>query len=305
MSFGIIVGFSFLGVKICVGVTTALLTIVWRYNAAFLGAALLLLSGVVRIDLRGRNRSRLFLTAVFYITFMILQAWGLTMATSVESGIVFAVIPVFAQIIAFFFLGERTTLLQTFFVLLSVTGVVVMYGWGAAGLGQMDPLGFFILLLSSLSLGASNVMMRYVRGEFGPLEVSSCIAVLGFAVFNLAALLLMLKEGLGAAWYLAPLLSGRAAAFVTAELYLGIPCLLLTSALTTYSFKYLTAVQGAIFGNLSVVISIFAGILLLREPFYIYHLFCTAMILAGVAGTSLAGRKSGGPENRPPGALES
>lgn len=298
LAYGTIVGFSFLGTKTCVTLTTPLLTLVWRYNAAFAMAVLLIIFGVVKLDFRGKNLRNLILTALFYIGFMGIQALGLTLATSIESGIVFAVIPIFAQIIAFFLMGERTTWLQNMFVVMSVAGVIIMYIWGSAGLGEINPLGFFILLLSSISMAVCNVMMRYVRKEFRPMEVSCCIAALGCGLFNLTALFAALTGSGGAAegmggleWYLSPLTADSAWQFIIAILYLGIPCLLFTSALLTYTLVYLPAVQGTIFGNLSVVFAIFAGMLLLNEPFYAYHLVCTVMIVAGVLGTSLAAKK--------------
>ena len=51
------------------------------------------------------------------------------------------------------------------------------------------------------------------------------------------------------------------------------------------------AAKGTIFGNVSTAISIVAGVVVLGEDLMWYHIVCTALIIAGVVGMSLSGRK--------------
>lgn len=77
-----------------------------------------------------------------------------------------------------------------------------------------------------------------------------------------------------------------------AIVYLSIPCMLFTSALITYTLSNMEAVKATIFGNLSLLIAIFAAIIVRDEPFFMYQFICTALILIGVIGTNVSEMKS-------------
>jgi len=280
--FSLIVGFSFIGVKTSVSVATPLETLVFRFNFAFLAALAVVATGKVKIDLRGRQKIKLALTAGLYLGFMALQAIGLVFSTSIESGIIFAIIPILAKIIASIFLGERTNWKQNVFVCMSVAAVITMFVLGASDI-TVNVAGLVILLLSSLSMALSNVMMRYVRGVYKPFEISLFITGGGCLIFNLAAI----AHGLGSgtlAGYFEPL---SHAGFIAVTAYLGIPSTLISALLMAYMLAHMEAVKATIFGNLSTAISIVAGVLVLREPLQFYHIVCTMLIVAAVIGLSL------------------
>ncbi len=284
--FSVLVGFSFLGIKTCVPFANSLQILVHRYNFAFLMLLILLVCRIVKLDLRGRPKRNLILTAGFYIGFMILQVAGLFLATSIEGSILFAVVPIMVQIIASFFLGEKSTMLQNIFVGLSVAALVIMIIMGSSSV-SFHLGGSVLLLLGSLSMALSNVFMRYVRTQYRPIEISAAIIIGGFLVFNLAFLIYGGFTGT-LDTYLAPL---KHVEFIAATAYLGIGCILLSAQLMSYLLSKLPAVKATIFGNVSTAISIVAGVLVLGEPLMGYHIICTVLIIAGVIGLSAAGSK--------------
>ncbi|MFA5638482.1 MAG: DMT family transporter [Anaerovoracaceae bacterium] len=276
--FSIVVGFSFLGVKTCVPLASTLQILVWRYNFAALVMFLLIITKVVKINIREKPKKNLLLTAGFYIGFMILQTAGLIFSTSIESGIIFAIIPIFTRIIASIVLKERGNLRDTFFMMLSISALVVMILMGS-NVVKASALGLTILILSSLSMAISNVYMRYVRQEYMPFEISATICFMGCFVFNGAYIL----SG-GLPHYMDPVSHHE---FLIATFYLGTACIVLSAHLMAYMLQRMPAVNATIFGNLSTAISITAGIIILREPLYFYHIVCTLLIVAGVLGLSL------------------
>ena len=280
--FSLIVGFSFIGVKTCVSVATPLETLTFRYNFAFLATLLTVAVGLVKIDLRGKPKKKLALTAGLYLGFMVLQTFGLVFSTSIESGIIFAIIPILAKIIASLFLKESTTWQQNVFVCMSVAAVITMFVLGASDI-TVNILGLVILLLSSVSMALSNVMMRYVRGVYKPFEISFFITGGGCLIFNLAAIVYGLKTGT-LADYFAPL---SHVDFIIATAYLGIPSTLVSALIMAYMLAHMEAVKATIFGNLSTAISIVAGVIVLGEPLQLYHVICTILIIVGVIGLSL------------------
>lgn len=285
--FSVLVGFSFLGVKTCVPLANSLQILVHRYNFALLALLLLVVFRVARLDLRGRPKKNLFLTAGFYIGFMVLQVAGLYFSTSIEGSIIFAVVPIIAQIIASLFLGEKATLLQNLFVCLSVAALVIMILMGSADI-SFHPVGILLLTLSSVSMAISNVYMRYVRDQYRPMEISAAIIIGGCVVFNLAFLVYGLFSG-NLRTYFEPF---RYREFIIATAYLGVGCILLSAQLMSYLLSKMAAVKATIFGNVSTAISIVAGVLVLGETLRSYHIICTGLIIAGVIGLSFSGNKA-------------
>ncbi len=283
--FSMIVGFSFLGVKTSVFVATPLETLTFRFNFAFLGALIPVILGRVRIETVGRPKKNLFLTAGFYIAFMVLQVIGLMFSSSIESGIIFAIIPILAKIIARHFLGEKGTLWQTVFVTLSVSGVIVMFLYSSNGYEGVSLPGMVLLFTASLLMAVSNVFMRYVRGVYSPYSIAFAICGGGCLLFNIATLLNKAING-GLTDYFTPLSHGN---FIIATAFLGIPSTLLSSLIMAYMLANMEAAKATVFGNLATAISIVVGILILSEPFYPYHIICTSLIVVGVIGTAVSG----------------
>lgn len=280
--FSLIVGFSFLGVKTCVSIATPLETLTYRFNFAFLAVLFLALIGYIRINVKGKQLKNLTITAGFYISFMVFQTVGLMFSSSIESGIIFAIVPIITKIIASILLNEKTSWKQNVFVCISVTAVITMFILGTTDI-TVNIVGLIILLISSICMAISNTMMRYVRGEFKPIEISFFIAGGGCILFNLATIFWAIQNGtLGN--YFAPLSHIN---FVIATAYLGIPSTLISALLMSYMLANMEAVKATIFGNLSTAISIVVGVLILNEPLAIYHIVCTLSIIIGVIGVSM------------------
>lgn len=284
--FSILVGFTFIGVKSITEMGTTLEILTYRYNFAFLGTLVLVLLGKNKIRFKSKEKKNLASTAVFYILFMILQAAGLVYTTSIVSGIIFALIPIIAKIIAGIFLAEKSTGLQNLFVLISVAALIFMILQDAGGI-DANVVGILLLLLSSTSMAISNVFMRYVRRSYTPLEISFAISLLGFLAFNAVTVVWGIKNG-NLSNYLE--LAGNPI-FMLSTAYLGIFCTLITAFLMSYMLAHMEAVKATMFGNLSTAISLLAGVAILKEPLELYHIVCTLLILAGVAGVSIFGKR--------------
>lgn len=286
ISFAVLVGFSFLGIKVCVPVADSLQILTYRYNFAFLALAVVLLLRFAKVDLRGKSKKNLILTTGFYLGFMALQVAGLAVATSIEGAIMFAIVPIIVKIIASVFLGETSTLMQNLSVGLTVAALILMIVMGS-GEVTFSLLGTILLILSSLCMAVSNVFMRHVRDQYKPIEISAAIITGGFLLFNAATFVHGCLTGT-LHTYFEPL---KHVEFVVATIYLGVGCLLLSVQLMSYSLSKLEAVKGTIFGNVSTAISIIAGAVVLGEPLKLYHIACALLIVLGVVGLSVLGKK--------------
>ncbi len=281
--YAVFVGFSFFFVKNSAGVAAPLQTMMFRFTTALLPSLILLIIGKLKISVKGKPKVSLFFMAVTYVGFLGFQAFGLVYTTSIVSGILFAIVPIFARLIAGFLLKEKTTWLQNLFMLCSVGAVVAMFAIGSMDeLSAIDWRGFVLLLCSSLSCATSNVLMRYVKKSYSPAEISCFNCLAGVAIFGVWSIISCTANG---TWgtYFAPLANSS---YLMGILYLGICCTFITGNLISYSLRYLPAVNTTIWGNFSTAISVVAGAVLLKEALLPYQIVCTILIIIGVMGIS-------------------
>ncbi len=173
--FSFVVGFTFLAAKLLMGTVTPIEALAYRFNAALITALFVSMFNRDKICFRGRITSQLLLMSLLYCLFMLFQFAGLKYCTSIESGIIFALIPIIVQVLAAFFLKERSTAIQNLFVFISVASIVAMIVLGAGDL-TLNLKGITLLLISSLCMAVSNIFMRKLRGEYNPYEISIFIS---------------------------------------------------------------------------------------------------------------------------------
>lgn len=281
------IGFSFFGIKKCVPFADTLTVLTYRYTAAIIGVGLFVAVskaiGKYPETEKGRPRAKLYQTAAFYIGFMILQILAMYFSTSIEGAIVYAMVPIFAKIIGRVILGERSTILQNIFIVVTVAALMVLIILNATNI-QLNVTGLMIMTAGTFLMACQNVSARYVRGVFAPIEITACIAVGGFVIFTAASLI---RAAVKHDFYslVEPLTHSQFDIWVS---FLGIFCILLSAQFMAFMLAHMEIVQSTVFNSASTLVSIIAGALILGEPLYWYHYFCGALILAGTVGLTLA-----------------
>jgi drug/metabolite transporter (DMT)-like permease len=286
MVFAVLVGFSFMSLKICVPIATPLQILSFRYTFAFLAAILFLLLRINKVSYWNKPIRKVGLVVICYVGFMIFQTLGMVFTSSVEGAILFAIVPVFTKIIARFVLGEKSTVLQEIFMWLSISALVLMIIMGASSL-SFSIKGILLLAISSALISGSNVVMRQIKKIFTPIEITFAIVISGFLFFNTTTLI----HGLATDTLDDYVVLFGNLKFLLATAYLGIFCIMFTAQLMSYMMAHMPAVQGTLYGNVSTAISIIAGTIFLSEPLQAYHIICAGLIVVGVVGISLSGNK--------------
>lgn len=291
IGYSVLIGFAFLGIKLCQGAGTQLEILTYRFNFAFLAALIMYVFKMSKSNIRDRNTHggnlKMLLLAVFtYIVFIVFQVVGMFYTTSVVGAIVLALIPIMVQIIASLILKEKGNLKQNLFICLSVGSVITSVVAGN-GIGEVGLLGVAIYVLAALGMAVSNTSVRYVRAKYTPFDVSFVMCAAGFVLCNIASVYTGLKTGT-LDQYFEPL---KDIEFVAGTAFLGIGCILASSQLVAFALSKLPAINAAIFGNLSTAISIIVGVVIIKEPFSVVQLLCVLCIIIGVAGVSYYGNK--------------
>lgn len=281
----IIFGFSFMFTKIALGQASPLTVIADRYIVAFFGLSVVMLITKTKIS-ASKNIWKLILMSVFQpVLYFLFESYGIEKTTSAFSSVMIALIPVVSMISGIFILKEIPTLMQYVFTFLSIAGVTIMALAGKAD-GTVTNMGVVLLFLAVLSSVSYNITSRKISEEFSPLERTYAMTIIGMVVF----LGIAIVENIGNPENI--LINFKDPVYLGAMLYLGIVSSVVAFIMLNYANTYLPVAKTTVFSNFTTVVSVFAGIVFLDEPFSPLTVLSTAMIIVGVWGVQMINVKN-------------
>lgn len=277
----VIFGFSFLFSKMGLRVAHPLIILAVRFSAAFLVLNLLLLTGRFHLRLRGKPWGRLVLMGVAQpVCYYLFELYGLSLCSSALSGVIIALVPVAVILFSGIFLGEKPTALQV------VCTVVSLLGVGAISLlsGNGQPsyfLGVLLLVGAVASAAAFNLLSRSIAAKFTAFERTYIMFLLGSVSFIAAAAAVLRRRFFAA----------LSTAAVQPDFWLAIAYLAVVSSvaaflLYNYSTTQISAVRSSSFSNIITVVSLLAGVCILKEPFSALQLLLCVPIVLGIYGVN-------------------
>lgn len=287
--FAIIIGFSFMFVKISLTVASPLDTLAHRFSLSIVAATLPFCLKRRGLNISWHDLRVILPLAMLYPTcFFLFQVFGLVYTSSSEAGIIQAAVPIFTVLLAERFLRERVTPWQKLSILLSVSGVIYIFVMKSASIDLANVTGAVLILLSALSSAGYNVLARKLTRQFPLQDLTYVMTAIAAVVFNSLALTQhYLTQSLDQ--FFLPFFHLD---FVVSILYLSILSSLGTSLLSNYALTHLEASKMSVFSNLATLITIVTGAVVLQENIYYYHIGGAVIILAGVIGTNYFGKKS-------------
>lgn len=288
--YAMIIGLSFMFAKMTVAVAHPLDVLAHRFALSLIVVSMPIALGMVRIRLSAKDLWRIIpLGLLSPVLFFAFQTFGLVTSNSSEAGIIQALVPVFTLVLASLFLKERTTLAQKLFLLLSVSGVVFLFAMKGASMSIGNVKGILLLLLSAVSFAGYGVLARPLTRKYKPLELTWVTLMIGCLAFNAVSLVRHAYLGTMAE-YVQPLGNGT---YLMALAYLAILSTMFSTLLSSFALTHLEASKMSVFSNLSTLVSIAGGAWILHEPVSGYHVIGALLIIAGVLGTNLSGKKQG------------
>ena len=288
VSMSLIVGFSFYFSKIALSFASPLEVLAHRFTAAAVFSAALLLLKVLPLKITREDFLKFLPFSIFYpILFFLLQIIGLTSVQSSLASIIQATTPLFTMVLAALLLKEKVDQKKIFFLLLSLSGILYISFHKGISFEASSVLGYAFLLFSSFSSAANFILVRKYARSLGYLKITVMAIFAGFIFFNGALFIRMglrasmdsYKMAFGTYRYLFPIL------------FLGIPSTLFSSMLTNFSLTRIEASTMSVFHHLGTFVSIFAGVVLLKETLFFYEIIGSLLILLGVLGITVSGRK--------------
>jgi drug/metabolite transporter (DMT)-like permease len=286
LSTATIFGFSFLFTKEALELIDPFHLLGFRFAFAFIFLSVLKFVGLIDVDFKGKRINLLLLLSLFQpVTYFIFETLGVSLTSSSEAGMMIALIPVFVTILAAIFLQEVPTKKQLVFIITSVAGVlfiIIMKGSLKVG-GQLT--GIFVLLGAVVSAGIYNILSRKSSLQYKPVEITYIMMLVGAIVFNVVSVTKHVITGNLHNYFQ---LLGNLKILISVS-YLGILSSVLAFFLFNFMLSKIEASRSAVFTNLTMVVSIIAGVVFRNESFYWFHMVGGAMILLGVWGTNYYG----------------
>lgn len=282
IAFSIIFGFSFMFSKIALDYTTPVGVIAYRYLIAFLFFELLKRLNVIRIRLDHLDLRKLLVVAGLQpVLYFLLETYGLNLVSSSEAGMMIALIPIFVTVLSAFLLGEKARLIQIFFIVLSVSGVLYIQISKADNGLTFEFTGFLLLLGAVISAALFNIASRDASKTMKPQQLTYFMMLAGAISFNTIYLAQLIYEQ-RISDYVTNLLHIE---LIAPILYLGVVASIGGFFLVNMSLRHLPAHVSSIYANLATIVAIVAGVTFLDETLEIYHYIGSVMILTGVYGT--------------------
>ena len=286
-------GFSFMFSRIALGVAPPFVMLMYRFLFAFAGLSLLALCCAakktgraqagetihsMRFDLKGKSLMPLLaLGLVQPVIYFLCESYGISLTNATFSGVIIALIPIAALGMGALLLHEIPTRAQVVWSLVSIAGVVMMTLMQSAE-GEIRALGVLLLFGAVLSGVVFNIISRGVSGRFSALERTWVMMATAAVCFTLLA---VATTGADLGALLAPAADAR---FMGAIVYLSIVSSIAAFMALNYANNYLPVAKTTAFCNLTTVISLFAGVVFLGEPFGWVSLAASALIVLGIWG---------------------
>ena len=145
------------------------------------------------------------------------------------------------------------------------------------GAVMISALGLLFLLLTMLSDTVYYGISHSAAKVFTPFEMTYIMFVVGMAVFIPVAL--VQAGGFTGELITVPAQSGD---FWLAVLYLGVLSSGVAYGLLNFANSHLTVSESSLFSNVTTVVSVLAGVVLLKEPFSLWQIMGVVIILACV-----------------------
>lgn len=274
----VIFGFSFLFTKLALQCGTPIQLLAYRFTFAFLLMNIIALATQRKPALKGKPLGSLLLMGLCQpLIYFVCENYGMLYTNTTFAGVLIALVPIAAMILGVLLLGEKTSWRQAACCVISVAGVVWMAMKNRSE-GTVQLVGILLLVGAVLSAAGFNILSRKASALFSAFERTYVMFFLAMAAFDLWAILECRGDF---AELFAPL---KHQSFLIAVLYLGGASSVGAYWLYNSATTYLSAARASSFSSVITVVTLFAGVLFLKESFDVSSLIASAIILLGIWG---------------------
>ena len=280
-----IFGLSYLFSKMALNVAEPAILLWARFTVTFIVLNLLLLTRAAKVSYKGKHVLYAVLLGVLQpVMYFVFENYGVKYTNTSTAGLLASVSPILSALLGAIFLRERPNWKQWACIVISIAGVMLV---SVRGGGGQDTAAGVICLVMAYSLGAVYALVvRTISKEFTAFEMTYMMFAVGFVFFTGWA---FVSHGAGTVAMLGAALSDSS--FVISVLYLGVAASIGAYFLSNYSLAHLPVARSTIFSNFATVVSVLAGVIVMKDPFGWTQAVAFVLILSGVIGVNLLRNK--------------
>lgn len=290
----VIFGMSFMFSKLALEVAAPTVLLAFRFTVAVAAMSLVILVNALvgklrgrplfAFSLRGKPVYKLVLLGIVQpVAYFIFENYGILYTSSAVAGTIIAAVPVCCILMDVLVLHERVTPKQVLCALGAIGGVALISVGGAM---MVSALGMLFLVLTMLSDTLYYGISHNAAKRFTPFEMTYVMFIVGMVVFIPVGLIY--AGGLHSPLITGPMHDGG---FWVAVLYLGLLSSVLAYGLLNFANSHLSVSETSLFSNVTTVVSVLAGVVLLKEPFSVWQMLGVAVILVCVFVANVSGGK--------------
>jgi len=282
-----IFGLSYLFSKMALNITEPILLLCVRFTVTFILLNLLIATRIFKLNLKGKKLMGPILLGILQpVLYFVLENYGLKYTTTSFTGMLSSLSPIFTALLGVLVLREKPNVKQWLCICVSIAGVLMVSLKTSAGTNTM--LGCICLIAAYFSGSFYSLLVRKMSKDFSPFELTYLMFTVGFVFFAGMALVQYQGQALP---MLGEALSHRD--FIIAVLYLGGLSSVGAYMLANYSLAKLPVARATIFGNMSTVVSVLSGVIIMHDEFTLISGISFVLILSGVIGVNRFAEKKG------------
>lgn len=278
-------GLSYIFTKNALKTASPMELVSFRFLLAFIIMTILVKAKVMSVNYKNKPVRWLALLSFFEpVMYFIFETYGLKYTAASIGGLMISLIPIVVTILAAYLLKEIPNAKSVMYIIISVSGVILIVLMDSSKKGGSTSLiGILLLFGAVFSAALFNITSRRISKKFTPFEITYFMMFSGALSFNVLSICGHILNG-NIKDYFAPL---KSMTFIESILYLGVASSIIAYFLINYSLAKLKASTISVFSNISTIVSIVSGVIVLHEKFYFYHIIGSILIIAGVLGTNL------------------
>lgn len=277
----IIFGFSFLFSKTALRYAHPLIILAVRFTVVFAVFSLLVGIKAVKVNFKGKDIRKILLMSLMQpLLYFFFELYGLNGTSSALSGVITSLVPIGVTVLSAVILKEKPTLIQTVCSCVSVTAVAtVSILDGNSGENGVLPV---IMLFCAVACSAFfNILSRGEAQKFTATERTYMMFAVGAVGFNIIAFADLRGK------FVPELVKACSnIEFWGAIAYLSVASSICAFLMYNYATSKIDAVRASSFSNIITVVSVLAGIFILKEPISPVQAVLCGIIILSVWGAN-------------------
>lgn len=277
----LIFGFSNMFSSIALKYAHPFLILTLRFTIAFSLLLILYFTGACKLNLKGKNLLYPVLLGIFQpFVHMICELYGISLTSSAVSGVMISLSPVLVAVFSGVFLGERPNFKQFISVIVAFIGVAGIALFSSDG-KKTYFIGIMMLLGAAVTAAAFNIFGRKISNDYTPFErtfVTFFVSTIGFHI--------ILPFVLKGDYKQAVVYAFSSSEFVISIIYLAVVSSVAAFLLYNFAVTNISAVIASSFSNIISVVSVLAGVFILKEKLTTVQIIGSVLIIVGVWGVN-------------------